>query len=273
MVMSDPQLYAYRVGASKPRYDLGTFSRLLLAYFHELEDGGWLQSTLGKDCTDARVDVGARVLAEFGRDVWPLSVRLEAQDEMWLFTGIEFYARHVAEPVASWIHEWNLCGIHVTQADRIRGALAFRERVNQILANYERPFCLADDGLIYEQGPDGLSELVPLPSGDSRVDARVASAVRAFKRYGAAIDAKRHAVRDLADILELLRDTGSTDLPSKDERYLFDIANNFGIRHLNKKQRLDYDHDVFLEWIFYAFLAAIRLATRLQTTDPPGLSD
>ena len=91
-----------------------------------LEDGGWLQSTLGKDCTDARVDVGARVLAEFGRDVWPLSVRLEAQDEMWLFTGIEFYARHVAEPVASWIHEWNLCGIHVTQADRIRGALAFK---------------------------------------------------------------------------------------------------------------------------------------------------
>ena len=40
-------------------------------------------------------------------------------------------------------------------------------------------------------------------------------------------------------------------------RGLFNIANNFGIRHLNQKQKLQYDKAVWLSWIFYHYLNTI----------------
>ena len=48
----------------------------------------------------------------------------------------------------------------------------------------------------------------------------------------------------------------------KDSGTLFDIANNYGIRHDNAGQRRDYG-PAFREWIFHAYLAAIRFSTRV----------
>lgn len=50
---------------------------------------------------------------------------------------------------------------------------------------------------------------------------------------------------------------------SKDERDLFNIANNFGLRHQNALQREDYD-PLWLNWIFYNYLATIHLVLRKQ---------
>jgi len=40
----------------------------------------------------------------------------------------------------------------------------------------------------------------------------------------------------------------------EDESDLFNIANNFGIRHHRKGQKKRYDEDIFLNWIFYYYL-------------------
>jgi hypothetical protein len=48
-------------------------------------------------------------------------------------------------------------------------------------------------------------------------------------------------VRDLADVLEYLRPNVQTLLTSKDENDLFNLANNFGIRHHNDRQKTNCD--------------------------------
>lgn len=44
---------------------------------------------------------------------------------------------------------------------------------------------------------------------------------------------------------------------------LFQLANEFGVRHQNANQRTDYDEQLYLEWIFYWYLATINLTDRI----------
>jgi hypothetical protein len=77
------------------------------------------------------------------------------------------------------------------------------------------------------------------------------------------MDERRDAVRDLADVLEFLRPQAKAVLASKDEADLFNLANNFGIRHHNAGQKTDYDPAIWLSWAFYYYLATIHAVTRL----------
>lgn len=80
-----------------------------------------------------------------------------------------------------------------------------------------------------------------LPLNDDNVVGRVNASVLRFRRHGATIDDRRQAVRDLADVLEYLRPNVQTLLTSKDENDLFNLANNFGIRHHNDRQKTNCD--------------------------------
>ena len=51
---------------------------------------------------------------------------------------------------------------------------------------------------------------------------------------------------------------------SKDEGDLFNIANNFTIRHLNEKQKGNYDSAIWHQWMFYVNLSTIHVITRLM---------
>jgi hypothetical protein len=51
-------------------------------------------------------------------------------------------------------------------------------------------------------------------------------------------------------------------LAKSDRGALFDIANNFHIRHQDAKQQRDYD-DYYLDWIFWLYLSTIELTNRV----------
>ena len=74
---------------------------------------------------------------------------------------------------------------------------------------------------------------------------------------------KENAVRDLADILESLKDIGFS-LGSKDDSALFNIINNFSVRHSNRRQHKDYDKDVWLDWMYIFFLSTVGAIVRLH---------
>ncbi len=79
---------------------------------------------------------------------------------------------------------------------------------------------------------------------------------------------KRNAIKWLADCLEFYREAiKNTDFIKEDESDLFNIANNFWIRHFNKKQKIDYDDEVFYEWIFHSYYNTLKLYLRLVTRD------
>lgn len=73
----------------------------------------------------------------------------------------------------------------------------------------------------------------------------------------------RLAVRELFDVLEKLRPEVKAEMLRGDEGDLFNIANNFAIRHLNEKQKGNYDSALWHSWMFYNNLATVHVITRL----------
>ena len=58
---------------------------------------------------------------------------------------------------------------------------------------------------------------------------------------------KKEAIRELADVFERLNNTKGLDrvLDKKDDSAIFDIANNFAVRHYNPQQKTEYDKNIW----------------------------
>jgi hypothetical protein len=97
------------------------------------------------------------------------------------------------------------------------------------------------------------------PNTDPAITERVRRAQERFGRPGATVADHRDAVRDLADVLEMLQPRLDKAINAKDESALFQIINNFGIRHANRLQQDDYDA-LWLFWMFHFFGATIYVA-------------
>jgi hypothetical protein len=52
-------------------------------------------------------------------------------------------------------------------------------------------------------------------------------------------------------------------LDRKDESALFELANNFAIRHHNPDQKTNYDRAIWYSWMFHFYLATYHAAIRL----------
>lgn len=75
---------------------------------------------------------------------------------------------------------------------------------------------------------------------------------------------ERKAIRELADVFEWLKKTQKLQqaLDRKDESALFEIANNFAIRHHDPKQKSNYDQGIWYNWIFHFYLATYHAVIR-----------
>jgi hypothetical protein len=137
----------------------------------------------------------------------------------------------------------------------------FRDRLNPDLALHDPPMEMTATGQIVEIGPDELHPLLvdPIPEGTPGPLADpLQHAIEQYRRRGASDQDKRTALKQLADVLEPLRDDIDESLLPADEQALFRIANKFYIRHNDREQRRSYDPDVWLDWIFYVYVATAR---------------
>jgi len=157
--------------------------------------------------------------------------------------------------------------MHWTTFSRRAGQNHFREKVNSVLSHYEKRFELSTEGEVLSKPDHGFEGIfvAKLPSNDQGVIGRVRAATVKFRRHGSSLDDRRQAVRDLADVLEFLRPKMQSAITSKDEGGLFNIANNFGIRHHNEKQKTGYETAIWLSWMFYFYLATIHVILRKAT--------
>lgn len=78
------------------------------------------------------------------------------------------------------------------------------------------------------------------------------------------VEDQRDAVRNLFDVLERIRPLVKAEMLQGDERDLFNIANNFSVRHFNAAQKGNYEGPLWFSWMFYVNLATIHLITRLK---------
>ena len=117
---------------------------------------------------------------------------------------------------------------------------------------YKEPFELSENGEILHKSEEGFEQIfeADIPASNQNVKDRISSATLRYRRHGSTLDDRRQAVRDLADVLEYIRPQVKSLLTHQDEKDLFNLANNFGIRHHNDKQKTNYDSALWLSWMF-----------------------
>lgn len=274
--MTTRQYYSVRTGKHPTGggFDLDAVKRLFLAIFKRFEADDYFQEGLGFTCVDegyiegtAGNDIEAFFVLKLKKqNLWPLESNIQTYSEDDLFDVMELLYDLVSKGKDGHNHSWSQCGMHYSTFDKATGRAEFRSAVNEILGEYSPPYQLSPEGEIVLSAPTGLEELenAPAPPGDKRlVQEKVEAARRKFRSRGATNSDRRDAVRDLADILEFMRKDLKEVLVKKDESDLFELANNFGIRHHNKKQKKDYDEDIWLSWMYYYYLTTIHAVTRI----------
>jgi hypothetical protein len=251
-------------------FPLPKIKEVFAGIFDELNEDGYFQEGFGYYCVDAgevpgkiKSPVGDILLNLRKDNLWPIRSHIEGYGEDDLFDIIEYLFHAVSKPLKGTFHSYNNCGMHWETFDKHEGQDIFRRRVNKMLELYERRFELSQDGEILLRAEEGLEPIIDakVPTSDDKVRSRVEAAVLSYRRHGSSVEDRRTAVRDLVDVLEYLRRDVKAHMKD-DEPDLFNIANNFGIRHHNQKQKTGYDQALWLSWMFYVYLATIHLVVR-----------
>ena len=253
----------------------------------DLARTGYFRDAFGSACVDDADDPAEQGQHQLSRllgtdsPIWPLARDNEeptGAEQDWsedlFFDVIEALHDLVARPRR---RSWHDYGQHWDYQDfaRAPGQAVYRWKVNELLARSEVPLQLATDGedigrLVHAAGDD-RDELVHRVL-DGAIDTRDerAHAVSLFRARTAGVPEKRSAIVTLAGLLEQRRKgVLEVELTKGDSGALFDIANNFDLRHRRADQRTDYD-PAFLDWIFWWYLATIELTDQLLTRRDDG---
>lgn len=250
---------------------LPEFKSLFQRIYEQFKADGYFDESFGfwcidmGDCSGNVPDVDLEILLKIRKtNLWPIEDKISFYSEDDLFDIIEFLNQYISKPVDGTYHSFNDCGMHWESFNKIEGQKIFRGKINEILSLYEKPYELSENGEILQKAENGFQQIfdADIPSRNENITSRVESAILKYRKYGATVDDRRHAVRDLADVLEYLRPKVSNLLTKQDEKDLFNLANNFGIRHHNDKQKNDYDAALWLSWMFYYYLATIHVLLR-----------
>lgn len=270
----DKKYYAQRKGAKVEPLDFDTLKKAFVLKFEELKNNFYFREATGYECVDQGTMPGL-----WGSDpesfwflklrmhnLWPVRENIASYDEPKLFSVIEFLYDYVSEPQEKWYHDWNNCGWHTSNYDKTKGRSKYRCEMNSILIDYKSGYELVETGEILERSPTGLEtvfEETVITSDPNNIDNRIHTAIIKYRRHNATMDEKKDAVRTLADVLEYLKKEGIT-LPTKDDSDIFNIVNNFDIRHHNREQQGGYDKEIWYDWMFYTFLSSINVLLKLK---------
>jgi hypothetical protein len=276
--MTEREYYGVRKGHIPKDQALSfeNLKRAFLIVYKELNNAGYFQKYFGKDCVDGDYagvlgdDRKMSVFLKTGLDnIWPIYETIEWNSEIEFYTLLELLHDTCSKPTDSYIHDFMQCGIHVTSSDDNSGRAIFRDKINPLLKRYKN-IEISPEGEILTSIDEGYEPIfaASIPSDDEEnIKSRVNAAILKFRRASATVDTKRDALRDLADVLEFIKPKILKLQMNKDTNELFEIANTFGIRHHNPRQKTDYDKPIWHSWIFYCYLSTIHLTLRLINED------
>ncbi|MEN6298604.1 MAG: hypothetical protein ABFD51_01630 [Anaerolineaceae bacterium] len=275
--MTNRPYYSIRSGKKQfAKYDLPILRRLFKDIFIIFLDKYYFQQAFGYYCVDRGevpgtlgTDIDAQIYRRLRKEnLYPIQDKCESYSEDDLFDIIEFLYDNVSKPIegTGWYHNFSNCGMHDQDFDIKIGRYEYRQEINNLLGDYLAGFELSIEGEIYPLASDGLQDLfdIELPVIDpENINNKVTNAVRKYRNRHATNDEKKDAIRDLADVLEYLREEIRKliikgYLLNKDESDLFNLANNFGLRHHNENQKTGYDKDIWFPWLFFYYLSTIQ---------------
>ncbi len=272
------------------------------ALIAELAVLGYFEDAFGSECDDSHDDPaeqGQRALAERleldAVRLWPLhswqdgtlgqsGVHQNWPDEVF-FEVVEALDERVARPRQRRWHSFHQ-GWDYSDYSRPAGQAVYRWRVNELIGRSQVPLNLAksgdDAGLLVHASGDPRDQLTDsaLQTEDFRDRMEVQHAVALYRARVVSREQKRSAIVTLGRVLEQRRPLVETSLTKKDAGALFQIANEFDLRHRRavthgKAQRDDYD-EAFLDWVYWWYLATVELTNQLlrePTAEPVAPHD
>src|SRR3546814_635736 len=267
--------YSVRTGKITPdqQVNFEVLKKLFSITYNKLNADGYFQKYFGIDCEDGYIpgelgeEIDAIMFVNLRKDnLYPIWQKLSNYTEDDFFDVIEFLHDHCSKGLNGHYHNWNDCGYHYEEFNDIEGQKHFREQLNPVLKEYKDGFEISESGEILILSDNGLSNLfeADIPTSDKgNISNKINSAILKFRRHKSTLDDRREAIRDLADVLEFIRPAIKEHLNKKDENDIFNIANNFGIRHHNKDQQTEYDKAIWYSWTFYYYLATLHAVLRM----------
>lgn len=268
--------YHQRTGSQQPpKLDLAGAKKLIAASYKLFLSRDYFQQALGYYCVDAGSVAGACGEDVEGwihvnawlENVYPFDEKLGVLDEPTTFAVIELLWDLVSAPLeeGGFYHSFSNCGWHYEKFDRSKGRSEWRDAMNKVLEFYSEGFELSAQGEIQRIGEPGLAEImsapIPKSANQENID-KMTDAVHRFRSGRSSRKDRQDAVEDLVKVLEFFRPQVKQHMFRKDEDRLFEIANEFSVRHHNQRQKSDYD-PAWLSWMFYLYLSTIHLVLRL----------
>lgn len=272
---ADKRYYSVRTGKNPlaSMWDLSSLLKLFQNLYVDFCLKSYFAEYFGFYCTDegeVHGKLGPNIEGVMLRklrktNLWPISQECAKYSEDDLFDVIEFLFDCVSKPLNGIYHSHNNCGMHYKTFDAYLGKEEFRNEINALLKDFKGGYELSSEGEILVLPEHGFETLLQadLPTDDPKIKERVDSATSKYRKSRSSLDERRDAIRDLADVLEYLRPQMQSVISKKDDGDLFNLANNFGIRHHNDNQKDDYDKAIWYSWMFYYYLATIHAVQRL----------
>ncbi len=272
--MSD---YYHLRSGDRPRPKIGrpVFERSIRGLIDSARQLDYLQDAIGFHCPD-----DGKIAGRFGHTLSDalfrkayISITDPAEDHLATLTKEELLG--VVEVLYDIVakgdkstgrpHNYGGCGWHYRDFEKAPAQQWFRDEVKQLLECYDEGFELDESGRVQLLAPEHIAALLksPLPpTASAERRARVDNAVRDFRNGRATWEQRLQQVNQLASVAENLRDQAKHHV-RKDEVTLFQVFNEFGVRHLKSHEKIDYDRPVFLTYMFYCALATIHLCEQL----------
>lgn len=208
------------------------------------------------------------------KNLWPINKYIESYKEDDLFDIIEFCYDNISQPIYEEVSDDYLGQRYeVDHYIYDEPKSEFRDAINKHLKDYGEGFELLKTGNIVILSGYGLESIyeAKIPSNDDQnIIKPINIAIDKFRGKISTLQDRKEAVRLLADVLEYLRPKAKFVITKSDENDLFNIANNFGIRHHNDKQKTEYDERIWISWMFYHYLSTIyTILWKLRKVDIP----
>jgi hypothetical protein len=265
------------VGTPRQALSVDEAKRRFAGLIGQLDARGYLEKVFPRGCVDephgGGVNESAKLQELLGTPgLWPL--RPGQWDDDTFHGLVEVFHDLVVRPRDRWLHSFGGCGWHYSAFTVSPARMLYRRQVNKILADADVPLRLAEEGedvgRLVHLVDDGRRELLEraVHSPDPKAGDQVRHAIALFRGRTATVQDKRSAVVTLAHVLERRRQLLKVELLRGDEGALFHIANEFAIRHESERQKAHYD-PVFLDWVFWWYLATVELTDRLLARGAP----
>ena len=273
--MRNDEYYSVRNGKKDVKHNVSDLEELLLTIIKSYARKSYFQEYFGDSCMNNELmpgklgndeEINAQLQMKTGKkNLWPFHKIFYWQDENYpflleddLFDLIEFFFDCISKPVTGSCHgPCGGCGSsHYENFDSKLGKDEYKKEINKLLGGYGDGYLLGKNGKIFSVVHSDLKPIYKskLLSLETKEISRLERAKKKFLSRN--LDDKRDAIKDLADILEHMKDIEKI-LNNKDDSDIFRLLNQFGVRHNNLQQDNGYDKEIFYPWIFNYLLVSI----------------